>query len=243
MGRYRQFAPLIALTAATGLVLALTAYKAEQNTTRRARFHERDLKQKAAVELGEEVTKRVQMALQAGLNLEGFARAFGMPAELKGAMDPKHADMTHFLFHEKSQQMFYLQFLDGRLVGFQSNHGASDVDTGVVLETAAFLRSESVRTSVLAIALLAWCVVLVAGIRIRRFRSRAAVLLVTASAVCGLCWFLAPNYGPTWRGVLTNDNLAFFWVLLIASLGFGVMATPRGEDTDTMDGFRGFMAH
>ncbi len=243
MGRCRQFAPLVILTAATGLVLAWTAYKAEQNATRRTRFHERDLKQEAAFELGEEVTKRVQMALQAGLTFDEYARAFGMPVELGGVTDPKQADMTHFWFHKKSQQMFYLRFLDGRLVGFQSNHGASDVDTGVVLETAAFFRSESVRTSALAIALLAWCVVLVAGIRIRRFRSRAAVLLVTASMVCGLGWFLAPNYDPTWRGVLTNDNLAIFWVLLTASLGFGVMAVPRGEDTDTMDGFRGFVAH
>ncbi len=243
MGRYRQFAPLIALTAATGLVLVLTAYKAEQNATRRARFHERDLKQEAALGLGQEVTKRVQMALQAGLTLDEFARAFGMPAELEGLMDPKHADMTHLLFHKKSQQTFYLRFLDGRLVGFRSNHGISDVDAGVVLETAAFLRSESVRTSVLAIALLAWCVVLVAGIRIRRFRSRAAVLLVTASMVCGLCWFLAPNYNPTWRGVLSNDSLAVFGLMLIASLGFGVMTAPRGEDADGIDGFRGFVAH
>jgi len=243
MGRCRQFAPWIVLIVATGLVLAWTAYKAEQNATRRTRFHERDLKQEAALELGQEVTKRVQMALQAGLTLDEFARAFGMPAELRGLMDPKHTDMTHFLFHKGSQQMFYLRFLDGRLVGFLSNHGISDVDTGVVLETAAFLRSESVRTSVLSTALLAWCVVLVAGIRIRRFRSRAVVLLVTASMVCGLCWFLAPNYNPTWRGVLSNDNLAIFGLLLIVSLGFGVRTAPRDEDGDAIDGFRGFVAH
>ena len=222
MGKCRQFAPLIALAAATGLVLVLTAYKAEQNAGRRARFHERDLKQEAAVELGQEVTKRVQMAFQAGLTLDEFARAFGMPAELKGLMDPKHANMTHSLFHKKSQETFYLQFLDGRLRGFQSNHAPSDVDTGVVLETAAFLRSESVRTSVLAITLLVWCAVLVAGIRVRWFRGRAAVLLMAASIVCGLCWFLAPNYSPTWRGVFSNDHLALFVLLLIPSLGLGV---------------------
>jgi hypothetical protein len=241
--RRRQFAQLIVLTAAIGLVLALTAYKAEQNATRRARFHERDLKQEAAFELGREVNERVRMAFKAGLTFREFAEAFGSPTELNEVADPKHVNMTHSLFHEKSQATFHLQFLDGRLVGFQSNHGPSDVDTGVVLETAAFLRSESVRTSVLSSALLAWCVVLVAGIRIRRFRGRAAVLLVAASIVCGLCWFLAPNYSPTWRGVLSNDNLAIFGLLLIASLGFGVMTAPRGEDVDAMDGFRGFVAH
>jgi len=243
MGRCRQFAPWIVLIVATGLVLAWTAYKAEQNATRRARFHERDLKQEAAVELGQEVTKRVQMAFKAGLTLREFAEAFGSPTELNEVTDPKHANMTHSLFHKKSQETFCLRFLDGRLAGFQSNHAPSDVDTGVVLETAAFLRSESVRTSVLSSALLAWCVVLVAGIRIRRFRGRAVVLLVTASMVCGLCWFLAPNYSPTWRGVLSNDNLAIFGLLLIASLGFGVRTAPRSEDVDAIDGFRGFVAH
>ncbi len=229
MGKCRQFAPLIALTAATGLVLVLTAHKAEQNATRRARFHERDLKQEATFALGEEVNERLRMAFKAGLTLREFAEAFGPPTELTDVTDPKHAGMTHSLFHTKSQRTFYLHFLDGRLVGFQSNSGISDVDAGVVLETAAFLRSESVRTSILSSALLAWCVVVVAGIRIRRFRGRAAVLLVAASMVCGLCWFLAPNYDPTWRGVLSNDNLAIFGLLLIASLGFGVMTAPRGE--------------
>jgi hypothetical protein len=223
MGKCRQFAPLIALTAATGVVLVLTAYKTEQNATRRARFHERDLKQEATFELGEEVNERIRMAFKAGLTLREFAEAFGPPTELNEGTDPKHAGMTHSLFHKKSQRTFYLQFLDGRLVGFQSSGGPSDIDARVVLETAAFLRTESVRTLVLSSALLAWCVVLIAGIRVRRFRGRAAVLLVAASMVCGLCWFLAPNYSPTWRGVLSNRNLAIFVFLLSASLGVGVM--------------------
>jgi hypothetical protein len=222
MGKCRQFAPLIALAAATGLALVLTAYKADQNAMRGARFRERDLKQEATFELGEEVNERVQMAFKAGLTFREFAKAFGPPGELNEVTDPKRAGMTHFLFHKKSQRTFYLRFLDGRLVGFESNGGISDIDTGVVLETAAFLRSESVRTSVLSSALLAWCVVLIAGIRVHRFRGRAAVLLVAASMVCGLCWFLAPNYSPTWRGLLSNDHLALFVLLLIPSLGLGV---------------------
>jgi hypothetical protein len=155
MGRCRQFAPLIVLTAATGLVLVLTAYKTEQNATRRARFHERDLKQEATFELGEEANERVRMAFKAGLTLREFAEVFGPLTELNEVPDPKHAGMTHSLFHKKSQRMFYLRFLDGRLVSFRSNCGISDIDAGLVLETPAFLRSESVRTSVFSSALLA----------------------------------------------------------------------------------------
>ncbi len=137
MGRCRQFARLIALTAVTGTVLVLTAYKAEQNAVRRARFHERDVKLEATLELGQEVTERVQLAFQAGPTFDEFARTFGTPAELKGTMDPKRDDMAHFPLHKKSQQTFFLRFLDGRLVGFRSNYGISDVDAGVILEAGA----------------------------------------------------------------------------------------------------------
>ena len=243
MRRCRQFAKWIVVAVATVLVLGLTAYKAEQNAMRRARFRERDFKQEATCALGQEVNKRVQMALMAGLTLGEFAKAFGSPAELNGPKDPKHADMTHSLFHEKSQETFYLRFLDGRLVGYRSNHALSDINTRVVLETPAFLTSESVRTSVLSASLLAWCVALIAGVRTPRFRRKAAVLLATTSILCGLCWFLAPNYSPTLRGVSSNDNLAIFGLLLIASLGFGVIASPRGEDAGTSEGRRRFVAH
>ena len=166
MRRGRQFAQWIVVAVAMMLVLALTAYKAEQNAMRQARFRERDLKQEAACELGQEVNERVQMALLRGLTLDEFAKAFGSPVELDGPKDPKHADMTHSLFHEKSQETFYLRFLEGRLVGYRSNHALSDIDAGIVLETPAFLASESVRTSVLSASLVAWCVVLIAGVRI-----------------------------------------------------------------------------
>jgi hypothetical protein len=234
MRRYQQLVRLGALTVAAGLVLVLTAYKAEQNAARRARFRERDLRWEAANDLGQEVLKRIQMALEAGLTFPEFARAFGAPAELSGAADPGNTGMTHSVFHKKSRQTFYLRFRDGRLEGFSSGHVTGPVGAKIVLETPAFRRSESVRTAVLSGGLLAWCVVLVAGIYFRRFRRRAATWLVTASLVCGLCWFLAPNYTPTWSGVWSNDGLALFVFLLIASLGFGV-AAPRDEDAHRRD--------
>jgi hypothetical protein len=40
--------------------------------------------------------------------------------------------------------------------------------------------------------------------------------------VCGLCWFLAPNYSPTKQGIFSNDNLATFVFMLICSLAFGL---------------------
>ena len=243
MRRCRQFGQLIVPAVVIGLVLVLTAYKAEQNAARQARFHERDVKQKAALELGREVNERVRMAFKAGLTLTEFAEAFRSSAELTEVKDPKHANATHSLFHEESQRTFYLRFQDGRLVGISSNHGTSDVDTGVVLETPAFLRSESVRASILSAGLVAWCVILVAGIRIRQSRWRVGVLLVIVSMVCGLCWFLAPNYSPTWRGVTSNDNLAIFVLLLIASLGFGMTTARRGQDADETDRIHDCVAH
>ncbi len=233
----------IVLAVVMALVLGLTAYKAEQNAVRRARFRERDLKLAAACELGQEVNKRVQMAFNAGTTFDEFAEAFGSPVKLDQARDPKYADMTHSLFHEQSQHTFYLRFADGRLRGFRSNHGFGDVDTRVVLETPAFLRGESVRTSILSGGLLAWCVALVAGICKPRFRRKAAVVLVAASVVCGLCWFLNPNYSPTLRGTSSNDHLALFALLLTASLGLGAVADPRDGHTNAKNGLSSFATH
>ena len=232
MRGYRQFIWLVVLTIVAGFCLVLTAGKAEQNTVRRARFGDHSLKEKAALELGEEVSKRVQMALFAGLTLDAFQRSFGPLTELRPGAEPEHADMTHTLFHEKSQRTFYLRFVDGKLVGFSSSQGTGEVNTGVVLETPAFLKGESVRTSVLSSGILAWFGVLVAGVHIRRFRGKAGVLLVALAMVCGLCWFLAPNYSPTWRGISSNDSLAIFVLLLIASLALGATATRPAENAD-----------
>jgi hypothetical protein len=232
MRGYRQFTWLVVLTIVAGLFLALTAVKAEQNAARRARFHDHALKEKAALELGEEVTERILMALQAGLTLDAFQKAFGPLTELHAGTEPPHADMTHSLFHEKSQRTFYLRFVDGRCTGFGSTQGMGEVDTGVILETPAFLKGESVRTAALFAAQVAWCGTLVAGICTRRSRGRVGVLLVALAMVCGLCWFLAPNYSPTWRGISSNDSLAVFVLLLMTSLGFGVTRSRTSADTD-----------
>jgi hypothetical protein len=243
MRRHQQFARWSVLAVLAALVLGLTARKAEQNAMRRARFHERDVKLKATAELGQEVNRRVQMAFMAGVTFDRFSKEFGAPVELKDARDPRYADMTHSLFHEKSQRTYYLRFADGKLMGFRSNYGFDDIDTGVVLETPAFLRSESVRISILSGGLLAWCVALVVALRAPRFRRKTALVLVAASLICGLCWFLDPSYSPTLSGISSNDNLFFFALMLIASLGLVAMTPPRDRDPDGKDGLHSLVAH
>ena len=64
------------------------------------------------------------------------------------------------------------------------------------------------------------------------FAAVAAIAAFALALVCGLCWFLAPGYSPTWRGISSNDNLAIFVLLLIASLARDAMATRPGENAD-----------
>lgn len=218
MNSLRQFPYLIILTVAVAITLTLTAYKAHQNAQRLANFRERDLKREAAYELGREVDSRVKTAFKAQLSIDAFAEEFGVLTELTDATDPKYAEMTHSFFHDGSQRLFYLRFVNDRLMGFKSHHGSGDVDTGVVLETPAFRATESVRTTVLSAGLLAWVLCLVGGLCIRRFRRYVAVLLPVFSVLCGLCWLLAPNYIPTLDGISSNDNLALFGFMLIGSL-------------------------
>jgi len=218
MNSLRQFPYLIVITVAAAMALMLTAYKAHQNGQRLANFRERDLKREAAYELGREVNSRVITAFKAQLSIDAFAEEFGVLTELTDTTDPKYAEMTHTFFHDGSQRLFYLRFVNDRLMGFKSHHGSGDVDTGVVLETPAFRATESVRTTVLSGGLIAWVLCLVAGLCMRRFRRYVAVLLPALSVLCGLCWLLAPNYIPTLDGISSNDNLALFGFMLIGSL-------------------------
>jgi hypothetical protein len=226
MRNYRRFAYLIILTTAAALILVLTAYKANQNSDRQARYRERDIREKAALELGKEVRDRIGMALRTQVTIDEFEKAFGPVTELTDVTDPKYAEMTHSYLHEKSQRMFYLRFQDGKLLGSKSNHGSGDVDTGIVLETPAFMMTEAVRSSVLLGGQILWCIALLSAIFSRRFRLNAAVILVVLSMACGLCWFLAPNYSPTVQGISSNDNLATFVFMLICSFGFFILARP-----------------
>jgi hypothetical protein len=222
MRNYRQFAYLVIVTMASALVLVLTGYKAHRNSERLARFQERDIRQKAAYELGKEVSYRIRMAFREHVTIDEFEKTFGPVTELTDVTDPKYAENTHSYLHEKSQRMFYLRFQDGKLLGTKSNHGSGGVDTGIVLESPAFIRTEAVRSSVFLVALILWCIALLSAICSRRFRRNATLILVVLSMACGLCWFLAPNYSPTMQGISSNDNLATFVFMLICSLAFGL---------------------
>ncbi len=244
MRGYRQFTRLVILTVVAGLILVLTAYKAELNADRLSRFRQRDSKQQAAFELGQEVSQRLFLALKAGMTLDEVEEAFGPVTELKNVRDQQSADAaTYALLHEKSQRAFDLEFRNGRVASVASNHSPSAIDTGIVLETPAYLASESVRTLALSVSLLAWCAALFAAIAAARFRRDASILLVGLSVMCGLCWFLAPNYSPTLRGISSNDNLAFFALLLICSLGLGATVSRQSaEDALTHEGLGGTMS-
>ena len=207
-------------TALMVIVLFATAYKASKNEERLARFRERDQRQKAAYELGREVSDRIHMSWKANITIDEFQKDFGPLSDLEGVTDPKYANKTHLFFHEESQRTFFLRFEDGLLMGCQSNHGSSDIDTGVVLESDKYLKSELVRKAILNIALLAWCLILVLSVLRRSVWSHAAVALIFTALLSGLCWFLAPNYTPTLGGVTSNDNLFFFLIMLAISIGF-----------------------
>lgn len=243
MRSYRGFAHLVVLTVAAALLLVLTAYKAEQNAQRLARYKERDFRLKAAYELGSEAADRLRMAFRAHVTVEVFEEDFGPITELTDVRDPKDGETRYSYVHDGSQRTFHLRFRDGRLVGAGSGPGTDDIDAGVVLETPAFLRTEAVRGTVLGGSLVAWCLVLVTGICVRRFRRNAAVVLVVLSTVCGLCWLLAPNYAPTLKGISSNDSLAVFAFMLICSLAFAAVtllvfapeASPRLKGPEEWD--------
>ena len=52
------------------------------------------------------------------------------------------------------------------------------------------------------------------------------VPLILLSALSFLAWFFAPNYGPTWHSMLSNDCLA--WGLLMFGISLAVgLSTSR----------------
>ena len=201
-------------------ILFATAYKASKNEERRARFRERDQKIKAADELGQEVENRISMAWLENISIDEFEKYFGELSVLEEATDPEYADKTHIFFHKGSQRTFYLRFDNGSLAGFSSHYGAGDFDTGVVLESNEYLISEVIRKIVLYISIFSWCIILISSVLVQGIRKHSAVVLIVTALISGLCWFLAPNYTPTLKGIMSNDSLFFFLVMLAISIGF-----------------------
>jgi len=220
--------PAIALIVCA--IVAAVAYKANLNADRRARFAERDIKNKAACELASEITDRIILAFETHMDFDTFERKFGPLAEYTGGLESSRMEPTHVYVHDKTQCTLYLRFEDGHLMGIKSGNNQIQMDTAVVLETPAFHKSESVRLGILSFAKLAWLVALVGWIFVERFRRPMPTGLIVLSILCGICWFLAPNYSPTWRGIMGNDNLAFFLLMLIIALVFRVQSgtTPGG---------------
>jgi len=220
---------------ATGLAVAAVlvvsqavAYKAMQNQDRRARFQQRDIEIRAAREFSYDINERVMLAARRHISMAEFQETVGPVSELH-TEDPRLAQMTHSFYHKPSQRTCYLRFEDGMLMGHSSGWSSSDVQTGVVLETPGYLLSENVRRRVLSISVVGWLAALAVCLFSRRLRRAAAMALPVLAALCTLCWFLSPAYSPTWRGMSSNDMLAFAAWMLVVSLVFGLVAVRNGH--------------
>jgi hypothetical protein len=55
-------------------------------------------------------------------------------------------------------------------------------------------------------------------------RRGGSVLLTALSALCYLTRFLAPNYGPTWHSMLSDDAPALGLLMFGVSLAFALSA-------------------
>jgi hypothetical protein len=213
---------LLVLLAGAAIVV-----KASQNEDRRARIAERNRKIESIEALGWEVTARVQMAFRQDMSIDEFEEEFGPLSPLTGRSERGLEDKTHIYVHEPSQRGFHLRFEDGVLMGFEFSQGSDDIDPGVVLETRGYLVGESIRKGILSWALFAWLVALVVGIARPRFRPHVARILLVVAAICAACWFLDPGYSPTWEGVASDDNLVWASILLILSIGSGLLSWNR----------------
>jgi uncharacterized membrane protein YphA (DoxX/SURF4 family) len=199
----------------------VSAVKAMQNEIRRARFRERDFKQKAAYALGKEVRERVSMAIKAGMTKDRFEEVFGEVTPIEGTDTSKKSRATHSYCHPASQRRFKLRFDDGVLMGFSGGHSSGSIDTGVVLESAQYRAGESVRRWVLLLCLSGWVVTLVLCVVCGFWRRSLSSVLVGFAVLCLVGWYLAPNYSPTIKGMGSNDLLAWGGLLVGVSLIWG----------------------
>ncbi len=219
MKQNQRFIGVIVVTVFSLVTLGLTAYKADLNADRRARFRERKAKSEAAILIGTKENDRIRAAQHAQIPIEEFQKMFGTVRELSAADTEKESGMTHVYTDELSQREFLLRFEDGRLMGYHSSQSSSEIDTGVVLETQAFKGSEGIRTILLPVAFIGWCSAVIIYFSVKQARVSVSMVMVALSIVCGLCWYLKPNYSPGLQGIASNDSLFFFVLMLLCSLG------------------------
>ena len=223
----KNFITIILISATFVLISGLMIVKATQNEDRRSRYKQRDQYIKLTSLSGMEIGDQISMAARQHMFLKDFETAFGTVSTLQNPKGPDQKGMTHYFYHAPSQRVFYLWVQNGELRGFNSNYGYADIKSDVVLETPPFIAGESIRNSILGLAILLWIVSFIAGIFMLKFRQYVGAVLIFLSIICGLCWFLAPNYLPTMQGIFSNDNLAAALFMLFISLVYGLITLAR----------------
>lgn len=115
------------------LLAVVAAYKFGERANRwryAVEAHHTDVRH--GLRLGEEVNKRVQLALKTHISQVDFEKDFGSltPIEhddVKKFYPDARRDSTHMFLHRGSFCMFYLRFEEGVLLGYNSHFGVDDV--------------------------------------------------------------------------------------------------------------------
>lgn len=221
----RSFPWLICLVFVVVCLVMLTAYKVDQNSQRMARMNQRYLDAQTVNALLMEHRNRMQTAFRARITIEEFEDTFGSIKRL-----PPGTRMTHSYTHQPSHCVYELRFVEGRLQGFNYEQDHAVAFPGIVIDSPAYLRTEAVRISVLNVSFWTWWLVLMIGIMLQNYRRKLALPLVVLSLSCGLCWYLSPGYNPSWNGIFSNDNLAFFLMMLFASFTYCSLLYQQDEN-------------
>jgi len=195
------------------------AYKTRLNELRHSRFRERDARIKATDALGQEADDLVRIALFQRVSIDEFRRQFGSLSEIDSTSDTQPSTRMYRYVHPASGYAFALMFHDDILSGF---NGLGSAQIPVEPESREFLLSEFVRRGVLQICVILWVVVLIGALAKPHWRRAGSVPLILLSALSFLAWFLAPNYGPTWHSMLSNDPLAWGLLMFGVSLAVGL---------------------
>jgi hypothetical protein len=83
---------------------------------------------KHCLELGEEVTNRIIMAVRQRMPLADFEEEFGEVVPIDRSKFPEvREDITHVYTHQRSHTVFFLHFGNGVLLGCDSGHGPDDI--------------------------------------------------------------------------------------------------------------------
>lgn len=200
------------------LAIGLASYKTHLNQERRYNFREHKQLLDFAMAMGQEVKRSISIAWQQGMPIEDFTKIFGEVIPEINKSSGKPAEIGYIYYHPQSQRSFNLRFEDGTLQGYSSSHGYDDINTTVILESPAYLLSENVRGLIVIFSCISWMVVLILILVKPEYRPKLAMSLLFLAVICFLCWFLAGNYSPTWRGIRSNDFLAIGAFMLLLSL-------------------------